>query len=139
MPKEAEVASNICGNVISFPNNVHLLQMILFLSISERTSVIKYTQVCILRALWAALQEVRSEPETYGQATSHKTCAKQGWDEATGGLGAGTGTNGTMLGSAVLPRPSPKPVSIAPLADQGENQERNQRENILRFSHQPTG
>lgn len=32
-----------------------------------------------------------------------------------------------MLGSAVLPRPSPKPVSIAPLADQGEQREKSER------------
>lgn len=28
LPKEAEVASNICENVINFSNNLHLLQMI---------------------------------------------------------------------------------------------------------------
>lgn len=33
-----------------------------------------------------------------------------------GGLGAGAETTGTMLGSVFLLRPSPKPVSVGPMA-----------------------
>lgn len=44
-----------------------------------------------------------------------------------GGLGAGTETTGTMLGSALLPRPPPKPVSIGPLAAWGEPREKSER------------
>lgn len=77
LPKEAEVASNICGNVISFPNNLCLLQLISLLSSSERTSTIKYTRVCILHASPAALQELSSESVMHRQVTSHRTRAEQ--------------------------------------------------------------
>lgn len=45
----------------------------------------------------------------------------------SGGLGAGAETTGTLLGSALLSRPSPKSVSFAPLAAQRESREKSER------------
>lgn len=42
-------------------------------------------------------------------------------------LGAVTETAGTMLGSVLLSRPSPKPISFAPLAAQREPREKSER------------
>lgn len=54
------------------------------------------------------------------QVISHRAHTDWGCQE----LGAVTETTGTMLGSALLSRPSPKPVSFAPLAAQGEPREK---------------
>lgn len=42
-------------------------------------------------------------------------------------MGTVTETTRTILGSALLSRPSPKPVSFAPLAAQGEPREQPER------------